>query len=123
MRDVEIIYSYSREQAIEDGVLVDLTEWASADKGFMGGFTVPVVVTSALWDAIEKIGKKSIQDVRGRAHDVLFMASLAMRSMIKRNVQDYNFKVLLQVGRKRNHILHIAFRSNEGVTIGFPEDF
>ncbi len=123
MRDVEIIYGYSREQAIEDGTLVDLTEWASADKGFMGGFTVPVAVTSALWDAIEKIGKKSCQDVRGRAHDVLFMASLAFRGMIKRHVEDTHFKVLLQVGRKRKHILRISFRGNEGVTIGFPEDF
>ncbi|MEE9125619.1 MAG: DUF6573 family protein [Planctomycetota bacterium] len=123
MKDTDIIYGYSREQAIEDGVLVDLSEWASADKGFMGGFKCPVAVTSALWDGIEKIGKKSCQDVRGRAHDVLFMGSLAMRSMIKRDVQDTYFKVLLQVGRKRKHVLRISFRGNEGVTIGFPEDF
>lgn len=123
MNDTDIIYGYSREQAIEDGVLVDLSEWASADKGFIGGFKCPVAVTSSLWDGIERIGKKSCQDVRGRAHDVLFMASLAMRGMIKRDVQDARFQVLLQVGRKRKHVLHIAFRSNEGVTIGFPEDF
>lgn len=121
--NTEIIHSYTREQAIEDGFLVDLTEWASADQGFMGGFKCPVAVTSGLWAGIERIGKKSCQDVRGRAHDVLWMASLAMRSMIKRDVEDAHFKVLLQVGRKRNHVLRISFRGHEGVTIGFPEDF
>ena len=33
----EPISIYTRAQAIEDGTLIDLTEWASADKGFIGG--------------------------------------------------------------------------------------
>jgi type I site-specific restriction endonuclease len=37
----DVIYTYTRKQAIEDGVLVDLTEWASADKGFMGATPCP----------------------------------------------------------------------------------
>ncbi len=123
----EIISSYSRKQAIEDGVLVDLTEWASAEKGFHGGFNIPVAVTSALWNAIEAIPKSltGIADVRGRAHDVLWMASLAAR----RGGSDVMFKVILphRGTRKRNVIL----RANCGpgdfgepvVTIGFPENF
>ncbi len=90
----EVIHAYTREQAIEDGVLVDVTEWASAEKGFHGGFTCPVVVTSALWNAIEMIPKSATgASVRGRAHDVLWMASLAVRGMIKRDIQDGHFKV------------------------------
>jgi hypothetical protein len=122
-----VISSYTREQALEDGVLVDLTEWASSDKGFHGGFTCPVAVTTELWDAIEAIpaSLEGIADVRGRAHDVLWMASLAVRTMIKRDVQDGCFKVILpsRGTRKRNRVLRVAFSSSEGFTLGFPENF
>ena len=37
----EPIYRYTRAQAIDDGVLVDLTEWASATTGFHGGLKKP----------------------------------------------------------------------------------
>lgn len=127
LEDLEVISTYTREQAIEDGVLVDLTEWASAEKGFLGGFTCPVAVTAALWGAIEAIpaSLKGIADVRGRAHDVLWMASLAVRAMQKRGVEDACYKVILpRTGtRKRNTILRIAFNKYEGFTVGFPEDF
>jgi hypothetical protein len=125
--DADLIYSYTRAQAIEDGDLVDVTEWASAEKGFMGGFTIPVALTRALWAAIEAIppSLEGIADVRGRAHDVLWMASLAAR----RGGSDIYFKVILpQRGtRKRNVIL----RGNCGpgddgepvITLGFPQDF
>ena len=122
----EVIHAYTREQAIEDGVLVDVTEWASAEKGFHGGFTCPVVVTSALWNAIEMIPKSATgASVRGRAHDVLWMASLAVRGMIKRDIQDGHFKVILPYKgtRKRNQVLRVSFTGHEGFTIGFPEDF
>jgi uncharacterized protein DUF6573 len=39
-----IIYSYSRKQAIEDGVLVDLTELAKTV-----GFLISVACTAAVW--------------------------------------------------------------------------
>lgn len=122
-----VISSYSREQAIEDGFLVDLTEWASSDKGFHGGFTCPVAVTQALWIAIEAIPQSltGIADVRGRAHDVLWMASLAVRSMIARDIHDGQFRVILpsRGTRKRNRTLRVSFHEAEGFTLGFPEDF
>lgn len=73
----EPIFCYSRQQAIEDGVLVDLTEWAGP-QGMMGGFTVPVAVTASIWNEIEDIPDSlPWQDTRGRAHDVLYMARIA----------------------------------------------
>ncbi|ADU66162.1 hypothetical protein Selin_1428 [Desulfurispirillum indicum S5] len=41
----EAVYSYSRAQAIADGILVDVSETANE-----AGFTVPVAMTSALWE-------------------------------------------------------------------------
>lgn len=74
------IFRYTRAQAIEDGVLVDVTEWASS-REMMGGFRIPVAMTAAVWAEVEA-PKGSTQDTRGRAHDVLWMASLAARRQI-----------------------------------------
>jgi hypothetical protein len=75
--DMPIVFSYSRAQAIADGVLVDLTEWARET-----GFQVPVACTSAVWhDYIEpKDGLRPVgQSERGRAHDVLWLLYVAIR--------------------------------------------
>jgi hypothetical protein len=75
-----VIVSYTRAQAIEDGVLVDVSGWASTHE-MMGGFTIPVALTSAVW-ALVQAPEGSHEDTRGRAHDVLWMASLAARRHI-----------------------------------------
>ncbi len=95
------IYTYSREQAIKDGVLVDLTEWASADKGFMGGYTVPVAVTAAVWADINAIPKGNLGDVRGRAHDLLWMSNLASRAAARRNSDRTPFRVIMPIKGSR----------------------
>ena len=72
-----VIFRYTRAQAIKDGVLVDLTEWARET-----GFKIPVACTAAVWNGYivppketEKLG----QSIRGRAHDVLWMLHVAIR--------------------------------------------
>ncbi len=126
----DVIHSYSRQQAIEDGFLVDVTEWASNDKGFRGGFTVPVAITRELWADLEKVPR--MQDLRGRAHDVLWMARLAVasgmrRGMIKDDGGRVYFDLLLQVGRKKKARLAVDLGGGDDgkpvVTIGYPSDF
>ena len=57
----EIIFSYTRAQAIADRALIDVTATAAE-----AGFRFPVTVTSDLMDAIETIPQKySHQDVQG----------------------------------------------------------
>lgn len=75
----ELIYSFSRAQAIEDGVLIDVTETAQE-----AGFRLPVALTSAAWhqtvewtDADTR--RQAPQDESGRLWDVLWMAYLAAR--------------------------------------------
>ncbi|MFN3166975.1 MAG: DUF6573 family protein [Phycisphaeraceae bacterium] len=75
--DAPLIYSYTRKQALEDGVLVDLTDWASET-----GFRIPVACTRAVWDGYlqppkgtERLG----QSLRGRTHDMLWMLYFAIR--------------------------------------------
>lgn len=73
----DVIFRYTRAQAIADGVLVDLTEWAQET-----GFRIPVACTAAVWhewitppEAMRSHG----QSERGRAHDVLWMLFVAIR--------------------------------------------
>ena len=74
-----VICSYSRAQAIADGVLVDVSAMARE-----AGFSVPVAMTSAAWaDYVEWSDQDSNrqvhQDESGRLWDVLWMSHLAAR--------------------------------------------
>lgn len=79
-RPSDLVHVYTRSQALADGVLVDVTRQASPAE-MLGGFTIPIAVTAALWAAIESIpaSLQSIADVRGRLHDVVWMAACAAR--------------------------------------------
>jgi hypothetical protein len=75
----EPISTYTRAQAIEDGVLVDVTETAKE-----AGFRFPVVMTRAAWEdcvswSDEDNKRQTYQDEAGRLWDVLWMASVAAR--------------------------------------------
>ena len=78
----DVIYAYTREMALDDGYLVDVTEAARET-----GFRYPVALTRAAWENCVEwmaadIARKqngTCQDERGRLHDVLWMAFLAVR--------------------------------------------
>lgn len=72
-----VIYRYTRQQAIEDGVLVDLSAWSRET-----GFTIPVACTAAVWNqyVVPPEGTKELgQSERGRAHDMIWMLRQAIR--------------------------------------------
>ncbi len=76
----EVIYSYTRAQAIDDGVLIDATEMAKE-----AGFKWPLALTAAAWaDCVawtdDDNQHQVYQDQSGRLWDVLFMASFAVRT-------------------------------------------
>ncbi|MBI5764257.1 MAG: hypothetical protein HZA51_12115 [Planctomycetes bacterium] len=75
--DAPVIFSYTRAQAIEDGVLVDLTAWARET-----GFRIPMACTAAVWHGyiVPPKGTEGLgQSERGRGHDLLWMLWLAIR--------------------------------------------
>ena len=76
--DAEIISTYSREQAIEDGLLVDVSESSECRQL---GFVCPVALTRAVWDQFVEVPKGVIgQDLAGRLWDVLWCLRSAARS-------------------------------------------
>ena len=125
----EPIYTFTRRQAIEDGQLVDVTPWADGRSILGGGFKVPVAFTRALWSAVNAIPERlrGVADVRGRAHDVLWMALVACRRA--RHNANVTFKVILPRDAERGNTVELLANcgpDDDGkpcVTIGFGCDF
>lgn len=75
--NIPVVFQYSRAQAIEDGVLIDMTEWAKES-----GFTIPVACTAVVWNGCIVPTERTRalgQSERGRAHDLLWMLFNAIR--------------------------------------------
>ena len=67
----DVIYSYTRAQAIADGVLVDVTKTAKE-----AGFIWPVAITRSVWEncvalSDEDNDQQTYQDESGRVWDVV----------------------------------------------------
>lgn len=87
----EPIHTYTRAQALEDGILVDVSELARE-----AGFRLPVALTRAVWgDCVAFTGnQRTRQDFEtGRLYDVLWLASLAARSGQGRRVTFQVYRV------------------------------
>jgi hypothetical protein len=71
----EIISVYSRAQALEDGVLVDVSEMARE-----AGIKYPVALTEAVYHQYVEVPEGvTAQDLTGRLWDVLFMFRMSAR--------------------------------------------
>lgn len=75
----EPVHIYTRAQAIEDGILVDVSDIARE-----AGFRIPVAITRTAWvDSVEwsetDSRRQVYQDEKGRLWDVLWMATQAAR--------------------------------------------
>ena len=94
--EIDMIYTYTRAQALEDGVLVDVSEMARE-----AGFVWPVAVTAAVWALIEAIPPRyqGVQSVDGRLWDALWMAYCAIR-MAKHSGTELLYSLILHHGRR-----------------------
>ena len=72
--NAEVISSYSRAQAIDDGVLVDLS--AAAPDVCRQHYKFAIACTAAAWAIIDHAvkNKRHCNDINGVVHDLLFMS-------------------------------------------------
>jgi hypothetical protein len=71
----EIISRYTRAQAIEDGVLVDVTAQAKE-----AGIKIPTAMTCAVWNQYVELtpaARQAGNDIEGRRWDILWMVRCA----------------------------------------------
>ena len=97
----DAIYSYSRAQALEDGVLVDLTQLDPIRRAFK----YHVACTDTVWNIIESATQIEHQELNGIAHDIATMAIFAIR--LGKGGDRVNFKVSL-AGKTHTFKLHIG---------------
>jgi hypothetical protein len=118
----DIIYSYSREQAIEDGVLVNLPEHITRQY-----FKFPVAITSSVWHLIEMAidNLQHQNSLEGVLCDILWMSQRGITKRIDES--QHLFQVIITgVGKKRNHTLKIMCHPGDQgepvLTVMMPEE-
>jgi len=97
---------YTLQQAIEDGVLVDLMQSETAGLVREAGFRFPVAMTTTAFCAtVGEIDKPlpAGQDLQGRLWDVLGMLKLAIKSS-KPGSDRVSFRVDVWDGKRRNKV-------------------
>jgi len=93
----EIIFAYTRADAICDGVLVELSDQIVTE----AGIKVKVAVTRAVWDeylAPDYMDDLPDQSVEGRTWDLLWMFGCAARR--SRHASTIQFRVLFATMKK-----------------------
>jgi hypothetical protein len=126
--DDNIIACYTRQDAIEDGVFIDVT-----GVGKEAGIKHPVALTSNLYHKyVEPDPMPQGQDKSGRLWDVLWMLSCCCRGMVGKIVGGNQaiFPVSFYNGKKQEEIELWAFIEatsptdpSPAITIMLPEDY
>ncbi len=116
----DLIYVYTRAQAIEDGFLIDVSDEARTGGC---GYTVPVAITSAAWvEAVKVPRSNKVQTESGRLHDVLWVLRCALKRAPDGTTQlDYRLKV----GRKLVALKALSGPGDKGehvITIMLPHE-
>jgi hypothetical protein len=88
----DLIHSYTRAQAIEDGSLVDVS-----DVAMEAGYTLPVAITRAAWARYVEVANgidATAQLVKGRLWDILYMLNLSIR-LQQGNGPEFRFQLFI----------------------------
>ncbi len=105
-KNAEIIYTYTRKQAIEDGMQVKL-ENENAKLSKEAGYKHPVFITSGVLGLIETAvdNKKYCNDFTGVLWDILYMSRAVGKPVNDRMVK---FDVIITgTGRQKTHTMYI----------------
>lgn len=86
----ELIHSYTRREALDDGVLVDVSESAQEI-----GIRYPVALTRGVYESYVVVPPNVRgQDLTGRLHDILWMLACATRS--QRDAREIRYELFVR---------------------------
>ncbi len=108
----DLVFSYTRAQAIADGVLIDVSARARE-----AGFLYPVALTDTVWaSCVEWPADDHRQDQSGRLWDVLSLARLAVNRAIAEKTDTIYFELsrLPPKGYGRQKIVTLTMRVHGG---------
>ena len=95
------IHTYTRAEALADGVLFDVTETARE-----AGFKVPVALTASLWADVNNLLGQHVsagQSPEGRLWDLLFMAAHTARRRKNSTARTFIYALIMPVGDGNNY--------------------
>lgn len=123
--DFEVIHTYTRQQAIADGVLVDLTKMCPDVTSQL--YKCPVACTAAVWAIVEAAvnNQRYGNDYSGVIWDILWMSQ---RGIIKRlDDTQHLFQVIITgAGDEKYHTLKIVCHPGDNfepvLTIMLPHE-
>ncbi len=125
MNDFTLISSYSRLDAIEDGVLIDLMQGEMLDV-CKQHFKFPVACTSSVFVIMQKAveNKRWGNDYAGILHDMLHMSKVYARTL---NASTRLFRVIIRgAGRQSNYDFKIVCGPGDNaepvLTIMLPDE-
>ncbi len=86
MGGVELLSIYLREEAIDDGILVDCTQDPFDELNRNAGVKFDVALTRSAFERYVEVPEqfKGSQDIKGRYWDIIFMFALAARKQANR---------------------------------------
>ncbi len=117
----DMISKYTRQQAIEDGQLVDVSVTKEAMEA---GFRIPVCLTSGVWAFVEvPAGLEGVQDQTGRLWDTLYLAVIAFKRAADKYLVPFDVTYQTSAGRSEVVRLWLCFNEHEGFTIMLPEEY
>jgi hypothetical protein len=97
--EFEVLSVYTRAQAIEDGVLIDVTNLAP-DLVQNAGIKLHVAMTREVWDEYVEVPAGLVgQDWKGRLYDILFMFTTQARRA--RKASEILFQLCVQNDPRR----------------------
>jgi len=116
-----VIHTYTREQAIADGQLIDVSETPEAKEA---GFKIPVCITVGVHALVQVPEVLSDwQDYSGRLWDTLFLAASAFKRSEEKDLVPFEVIYLTDPRRSATVTLWLCFSEYEGFTILLPEEY
>jgi hypothetical protein len=123
--DDPIIFSYTRADALADGVLIDLSPVAQTY-----GFKLPLAISDALYHGYAMPPEGLLgqgQSPEGRLHDLLTLAMMAARKSLGEDRVYFDVAFLMKPGKPRalvRVVLHVGSgdRGEAVLTLCLPED-
>ena len=103
-----VIHSYTRAQAIDDGVLIDVSETAKK-----AGFKVPTALTQSVWASYVQVPTGVVgQDEARRLWEILFMATVEARR--RRDGAQLLFQLSVRNDNRRPRPVELKFTIGPG---------
>ncbi len=100
----EVIHAYTRAQALEDGVLVDVSQFPVTREHYK----FPVAFTTAVWAIVDKAHKNTntVSSYEGILHDMFMMSKMCFKEL---DESTRLFQVLISgAGRQKKFMFKIV---------------